>query len=425
MSTTRWIKTLTVLLVTGLLATGCGFNGVQTMRLPGGVGNGSDGIKLTVELPDVGTLTPNGQVKVGDVPVGTVDSVSVENWHAQARISIKPGTDLPANAVARVGVNSLLGASYLELAAPTGVAPTGRLRSGDTIPLERGEAYPSTEQVLSSASVVLNGGGIEQLGTITTELNKAFSGNDQAVKDLLPRLNTFVGQLDAQKEQIFSAIDSLDRLSTRFARNRDTITTAIDTVGPALGTLSKERSRLTAALTSLRHLGEVATPLVRSTRADIVSDLSNLVPTLRAINSAGDSLVRGLGFAVTFPFAPESVSNACRGDYCNLDLILDLTNGALVNGFTTKDGLPTLPGLPGVPSLSDVLGLLGLGGSATGGLLGNLGHLLGLDKGGSTTKGSTAAAHAPVTTVAPSSSLGGLLTSLLGGGRNTSKAVAP
>jgi len=405
----RYVKALALLLVVGLLGTGCAFNGVQTMRLPGGVGNGSDGIKLTVELPDVGTLTPNGQVKVGDVAVGTVDSVTAKDWHAEAKISIQPSTALPANAVARVGVNSLLGASYLELAAPTGVAPQGRLRSGDTIPLEHAEAYPSTEQVLSSASVVLNGGGIEQLGTITTELNKAFSGNDAAVKDLLPRLNTFVGQLDAQKTQIFGAIDSLDRLSTKFADNRGTITSAIDTVGPALATLSRERSKLTAALTSLRRLGDVATPLVRSTRADIVGNLRNLVPTLHAINKAGDSLVRGMGFAITFPFAPESVSKACRGDYCNLDLILDLTNGALVHGFTTPNGTPTLPGLPGVPSLSDVLGLLGLG---TGGsLLGGLTNLLGGHHSSTTKPGGSGAG---VAVVPPPKSGGGGLAGLLG-----------
>lgn len=402
-------------LLVALTATGCGFSGVQNLKLPGGIADGPHDTKLTVDLPDVGTLTANGQVKVGDVAVGTVDSITAQDWHAVAKISLDPSIHLPANAVARVGVNSLLGASYLELAPPSGVKPEGTLRSGDTIPLDRGEAYPATEQVLSAASVVLNGGGLEQLGTITTELDRAFSGNNLAVRDLLPRLNSFVGQLDGQKTQIYSAIDSLDRLSTRFASNRSTIADAIDQLGPALATLSRERPKLTTALTSLRQLSDVATPLVESTRADIVGNLRDLVPALRAINRAGDSLVRGLGFAVTFPFAPETVNKACRGDYCNLDLVLDLTNGALVHGFTTANGLPTLPGMPGVPALTDVLGLLGLAPAASG--LGSiLGGLTGSATGGTTPKSGSGSAS--------SNPLGTLLTGLLGGGRMANGATS-
>jgi phospholipid/cholesterol/gamma-HCH transport system substrate-binding protein len=417
----RIIKPVVVLTIVGAVTAGCGFNGMQNMNLPGGVANGSDAMKLTVELPDVGTLTSNGEVKVGDVAVGTVNSIAVDDWHAVARISVDPKIRLPANAVARVGVNSLLGASYLELAAPTDQPAQGSLRTGDRIPLEHGEAYPSTEQVLSAASVVLNGGGLEQLSTITTQLNRAFSGNGLAVRDLLPRLDSFVAELDSQKTQIYSAIDSLDRLSTKFARNRGTITRAVDEIGPALATLSKERPKLTAALASLKQLSDVATPLVESTRADIVGNLRDLVPALRAIDSAGDSLVRGLGFAVTFPFAPETVTNACRGDYCNLDLVLDLTNGALVHGFTTKDGVPNVPGLPGLPTVPDLLGLLGLGPTA-GTLVGGLGTLLGVPSGSSAQSSGGTPTTAGGTSAAGSNPLTNLLGGLLGGTRKTDGA---
>jgi len=358
MTAMRKISTFLALIVGANIMAGCGFQGMQEMSLPGGVGAGPDAIRVTVELPDVGTLTTNGQVKVSDIAVGTITDIKVADWHAVATVSLAPGTKLPANAVARVGVNSLLGASYLELSAPTNARPRGALASGDTIPLDRGSAYPATEQVLSAASVVLNGGGLEQLSTITSELNKALSGKDMAVRELLPRLNSFVSALDSQKVQIYDAIDSMDTLAARFADNREVITRSIDQLGPALAVLSRERPKLTQTLRALQRLGSVATPLVRATRADIVANLRDLVPTLRALHGAGDSLARGLGFAITFPFAPETLSKACRGDYCNLDLTLDLTKDALVNGFTTPDGAPTLPGLPGLPTLAQLGQLL-------------------------------------------------------------------
>lgn len=350
----RLLAALTVGSVGVVTMTGCGFDGVQEMSLPGGTGGD---VTITAELPDVGTLTTNAEVKVGDVTVGTVTGLVAEDWHAVATLEIGSDVELPANALARVGVNSLLGSTFVELAPPA--SPVGRLSDGDVIELARGSAYPATEQVLASASVVLNGSGLEQLSTITAELNKAVNGNNQALGDLLPRIDSFIGVLDAQRGDILNAIDDMDRLAARFARSRGTLTSALDQLGPALRALSKERPNLTAALQSLRRLGDVATPLVTRAKGDLVANLRDIVPALQALSRAGDSVTRALGFAVTFPFAPETVANACRSDYCNLFLTLDLTTEALVNGFVTPEGAPAIPGLPGVAPLNDLLsGLL-------------------------------------------------------------------
>ncbi len=365
------IKTLGLVIGGALALSSCQFDGVNEMALPGGTGTGEDAIQITVELPDVGTLTPNAEVKVGDIAVGTVREVTVADWHAEAVLSIEPDVELPANATASVGVNTLLGAAYVELAAPA--HPTGELADGARIPLERGHAYPSTEQVLSAASLALNGGGLEQISTITAELNQVLGGNDRAVGALLPRLEEFLGALNDQRNDILAAVDDVAAMSTRFAGQRRIITRALDQIGPALETLSTERPNITRALTSLTDLAEVVVPLVADVRDDLVADLENLDPVIRAILRAGDATVSALGFAVTFPFAPETVTNACRGDYCNLTAIFDLTNTALTNGFITPDGTPGIPGFPGV-DLTDLTGLLGL-------TVGNLDGVTGLVNG--------------------------------------------
>lgn len=394
-----------VLLVAVLFLASCRFDGIDSMALPGGKGTGDDAMKVTVELPDVGTLTANAQVKVDDIAVGTVTEVRVEDWHAVAELSLEPDVELPANAVAKVGINTLLGSAYVELAPPGSgrAGAEGTLRSGDRITLDRGHAYPSTEQVLSAASLALNGGGLEQLATITTELNKVLGGNDRAVADLLPRLDSFVGTLDGQKGEILAAVRDVARLSQRFAKQRGTITSALDEIGPALEVLARNRPDLTRALTALNRLSDVATPLVGRIKDDLLADLQDLVPVLRAVRAAGNSAVSALGFALTFPFAPETVQNACRGDYCNLGLTVDLTNSALLNGFIRPDGSIGVPGLPGIPDLGKLLG--GLVPGVTG-LLSELTRGAGTPGGA---KGSTAGS-----TGAPGD-LDGSLTELLGG----------
>ena len=395
-----------VLIASTIALASCRFDGIGEMDLPGGVGTGDDAMEVTVELPDVGTLTPNAQVKVGDIPVGTVRTIEAVDWHAEAVLSIEPDVELPSNAVASVGVNTLLGASYVELASPPKGA-TGELADGDRIPLDRGHAYPSTEQVLSAASLALNGGGLEQVSTITTELNKVLGGNDRAVGDLLPRLNSFVSTLNDQKDDILEAVDDVASMSARFAGQRDVISRALDEIGPALETLSDERPNITGTLKSLTALAKVVVPLVRGVRENLASDLENLDPVIRSLVQAGDATVSALGFALTFPFAPETVTNACRGDYCNLTLMLDLTNSAITNGFIKPDGALGLPGFPGL-DLSGLAGLLGLGGNVDG-ISGLLGGLTGGAGGQDAAGGSAGGQHGL--------SLEGLLGGLTGGGQ--------
>jgi phospholipid/cholesterol/gamma-HCH transport system substrate-binding protein len=394
--------TMVVLLAGALLLTGCSFGGVNQMVLPGAKGTGSHALRVTVELPDVGTLTPNAQVKVGDIAVGTVTAIRVVDWHAQADLSLEPDVQLPANALARVGVNTLLGAAYVELDPPA--SPHGRLVDGARIPLSRGHAYPSTEEVLSAASVALNGGGLEQVSTITRELNRVLGGDDHAVADLLPRLNTFIATLNGQRTQILGAVGDLNRLSKRFDGSHRVIDKALDQLGPAVQALADNRPDLTRALQALTRLSSIATPLVDRVRSDLVANLKDLRPALVALHKAGPALVRGLGFAITFPFAPETIQNACSGDYCNLDLTLDLTRSALLNGFTTPSGGIGVPGLPGL-DLTTLLDAL------TGGKAGTLlSPLLG---GSSSVTGSHRSG--PTTTGGPATGLTSLLGGLLGG----------
>jgi phospholipid/cholesterol/gamma-HCH transport system substrate-binding protein len=329
---------------------GCHFGTAENLALPGTVGTGDDAVVVKAELPDVGILTKNAQVKVDDIVVGTVTNLQVRDWHAVATLSLKPDTRLPHDVRASVGVNSLLGSAYVELAPTSARSAGGRLANGATIPLANGHAYPSTEQVLSSASLVLNGGGLEQIETITRETNRALGGDNQAFADLLPRLESFVTALNEQQGDIKTTIRALDATAGRYAENRKTITDALDELGPALDALAEERPELTHALKELAKLRRVAVPFIDDVQPALVKDLDNLQPTLRALVKAGPSLVRALAFLITFPFSPDVVTRACPAGYCNLFVTLDLTNQALLDGFRTETGQLELPGFGPLPT---------------------------------------------------------------------------
>jgi virulence factor Mce-like protein len=309
-----------------LTATGCAFHGINSIPLPGpSMARGTGADTYHVELANVMTMESNSPVMMDDVVVGSVGPMTVKNWHADVEISVKRGVVIPANVVASIGQTSLLGSMHVELNPPLGQPGTGRLRPGATIPLNRSSIYPSTEQTLSSLSLVVNGGGLGQIGEIIHNFSAALSGREGAVRDLINRLDTFVGTLDAQRDNIVTSIQALNRLAETFAGQRDVLTDALRKVPPALEVFIKERPRLTSALDHLRVFSDTATALINNTQADLVKDLKNLEPTIRALADVGPGLGQALAASTVFPFTQNFVDRAIRGDYFNLHFQFDLT----------------------------------------------------------------------------------------------------
>jgi virulence factor Mce-like protein len=342
----RRILAVIVVLASGL--TGCSFHGLNSLPLPGTVGRGPDAVMYRVELANVGTLEPNSPVMISDVVVGSVRRVSVAGWHAIVDVDLKPGTSVAANAVGTVGQTSLLGSMHLALDPPIGDPPSGHLPPGNTIPLSRSSTYPSTEQTLSSLSAVVNGGALGQVGDIIHSLNAALSGREDQVRDLLARLDTFVGTLNDERDDIIASIDSLNRLSSTFAQQHEVLSRAISDIPPALDVLNRQRGQITTALEKLHSFSDTATGLVNATQSDLVRNLQNLDPTLNALAGIGSDLGDVLAYATHFPFTQDIIDRAVRGDYTNFYAVVDLTYARLRRGMFlgTRWGQPNAPLVP-------------------------------------------------------------------------------
>ncbi len=312
-----------------LTATGCAFNGLTSLPLPGAIGRGPGADIYHVEVANAANMEPNSPVMIDDVVVGSVGKMTVKAWHADVQISVKHDVVVPANAVASVGQTSLLGSLHLELNPPVGQQGTGRLKPGATIPLNKSSTYPSTEQTLSSLSVILNSGGLTQIGDIIHNFNAALSGNAGAVRDLLVRLDRFVGTLDQQRDNLVASIQGLNRLTDTLAGQRGVIDAALRKIPPALDVLVTERPRIMTALDKLRVFSGTATRLINDAGSDLVKNLQNLEPTIQALADVGPDLGLGLSYLPTLPFNQDIIDRGVRGDYTNGFFTADLTNAAL------------------------------------------------------------------------------------------------
>ncbi|MER5833209.1 MCE family protein [Streptomyces sp. NPDC002130] len=344
-----------------LLLSGCEFNGWYDVPLPGGAAADGRAYHVTVEFRDVLDLVPQSAVKVDNVTVGAVEKVELEGWHARVRLRVADSVKLPANAVAGLRQTSMLGEKYVALAAPPEGTPVGRLRDGDVIPLSRSGRNPEVEEVLSALSALLNGGGVAQLKTITTELNKALEGRENRVKSLLKELDTFIGGLDDQRRDIVRALKAVDRLAKRLGKEKRTIAEAVDTMPPALKVLADQRRDLTRMLTALSKLGRTGTKVVNASHDDTVANLKQLRPILQQLNKAGSDLPNSLELLTTYPF-PRNVVDAIKGDYVNLHITADLDLPGIYGNLTDEPGgrnggdtrTPELPGAPDLPDVPDL-----------------------------------------------------------------------
>ncbi|MGY0067093.1 MlaD family protein [Streptomyces sp. QTS137] len=341
------------------------FDGIEDLPLPGGADLGDHPYTVTAELHDVLSLVPQSAVKVNDVAVGRVTAIDLghDDWSARVTMRINGDVRLPADSTARLEQSGLLGEKYVQLAAPaqksgagadgdpgTGAEPgagaetsvgagaehpavtgggDGTLEDGAVIPLSRTSRDTEVEEVFGALSLLLNGGGVNQLKTITRELNAALGGREPEVRSVLKRVNTLVTDLDDNRGDITDALDAVNRLSTTLATRKDDVGTVLTDLSPGLRTLEKQRGSLLTMLRSLDTLSGVAVSTVDASKDDMIADLKALAPTLKALADAGADLPDSLEVLLTYPFTDE-VMRGVKGDYLNVYLDMAAVPGTRV-----------------------------------------------------------------------------------------------
>jgi phospholipid/cholesterol/gamma-HCH transport system substrate-binding protein len=321
----------------GLVAaglTGCsssGFNGIYSITLPGGANLGSHPYRVTAQFTNALNLVPQSAVKVNDVSVGRVVSINLpsKSWTADVTMEINGSVRLPANAIAELTQSSLLGEEYVALAPPPGGAATGRLATGAVIPVYRTTTDVTVEEVFGALSLLLNGGGISQIHTITTELNSALDGNVAQVHQLLHRLSGLLANLNAHRGDIVTALTGINRLAATLAARTGQISSVLHNLSPGIKVLAEQHSQLVTMLDALNNLSAVAVRTIAASKQNVASDLRELRPILAELADAGQSLPLALQVLLTFPFTNQVLSDI-KGDYLNTYLSLKAAPGSTI-----------------------------------------------------------------------------------------------
>ncbi|MGV0788049.1 MCE family protein [Mycolicibacterium sp. XJ2] len=314
------------------------WKGIANVPLPGGPGTGPDSTTVYVQMPDTLALNVNSRVRVADVYVGRVRAIELKNWVATLTLDLQPDIELPKNALARIGQTSLLGSQHVELEPPPNPSPEP-LRDGDTIPLANASAFPTTERVLASIASILQGGGVQNLEVIQTEIFNVLNGRADQIREFLNKLDTFTDELNKQRQDITRAIDSTDRLLSIVAQRNDTLDRVLTEFPPLIKHFADTRDLFADAVEALGRISRATNDYLGPASDDLNRNLAALQRPLKQLGRASPYLIGALKLMLTAPFSIENVPKVVRGDYLNVSLMVDLTLSAVDNGILSGTGV--------------------------------------------------------------------------------------
>lgn len=327
-----------VLLLAALMLSSCGWKGISQVAIPGAPGSGSDAFTVYAQVPDTLAINGNSKVMVADVEVGSIRKIELKNWVATLTLGLNKGVKLPKNALLKIGQTSLLGSQHVELIAPENKS-SDILKNGDLIPLKNSSAYPNIEQTLAVISLILRGGGIQNLEVLQNEVYAIFHGRGDQIRGFLNRLDTFTRNLNEQRDDITHAIDSTNRLLGYVGNRNDVLERVLTDFPPLLKHFADTKNLLINAVDSVGRLSGVTAQYLSEARSSLHTDLQSLECPLRELGKGSPYLIGALKLILTQPFDIDAVPKIFRGDYQNVNATLDVTMSSVDNAVLTGTGL--------------------------------------------------------------------------------------
>lgn len=342
------MRRLAPVLLAGVLAvslSSCRFS-LQGMPRPGGLSGPH--YRITAQFADVLNLPIGAQVRVGDGAVGQVESISAHDYLAFVRMDIRQAVVLPVGTRAQVRFDSPLGSEFVQLTPPTSGPP---LQNGATIAVGDTGTAPTVEDTFAALSYVLNGGGIQPLGVIVRELNKALDGHQAQARALIEDLDSTLRLLATHTTDLDRAIDTLRTVSQQLAGGSDVIGAGLVAAAPAMTVLAGQTDAFNRLTDDVSQLSAVAQQAVDASGSNTVADARALVPVAQQLAALSGGLGPALSAIATFA---RRLPTTTPGDYLQLS--------SLVKGYLQNGAVPSQPATTAGPAAAVSLGAL-LGGT--------------------------------------------------------------
>lgn len=274
----RRVTTILLALTTALALPGCGVTATD-LPLPGG-GIDGDTYRLTAVFAEALNLPTKAHVKLDGVTVGQVTDIVPRDYTARVSFVVSEAVTLPQGTAAELRQATPLGDVFVALHPPKRTKSGPTLRDGDVLGLKATSAAATVEDLLGALSALVNGGGLNQLGTIVRESNAALDGRGEEFKHLLTELTTTLSTLNRRTRDIDRILKATKSVSTTLGRRQATLDAAFSDFTPALKVLNEQTGQFSRALNALSQAANSGDNVLTRGGDDLAATLRDLEPIL-------------------------------------------------------------------------------------------------------------------------------------------------
>lgn len=236
--------------------------------------------RLTAHFPRTISIYEGSDVRVLGVPVGRVVDVTPSGTDVVVEMEYDADVDVPADARAVIVAPSIVGDRFIQL---TPAYEKGEvIADAATLPVERTSVPLELDQIYSSIddlTVALGPTGANREGALTDLLETTaqnFAGQGAQLNRTIKDFGRLSTTLDDNKDELFTSAAQLQSFISTLAENDQTVRSFNDSLGKVSTMLAGEREELSASLENLSvALGEVST-FVSDNREVLGRDIAGL-----------------------------------------------------------------------------------------------------------------------------------------------------
>lgn len=314
--------------------------GLERLPLPE-PGVGGESYLLHAAFENALNLPTKAKVKLAGADVGEVASMRVEEYSAIVTMRIADDVAVPAGTAAELRSATPLGDVFVSLQPPSDTADGAVLAPGDTIPLPATAAAATIEEVLSTASVLVNGGVFRNLTKIVDGLGEAVGGRGDRLAALVDESTRLAGLITARSAEIEESMIRTDGLIATLTERRETIDEVMLAARPALDVVAADTSRILDVVAQVDRIGRQVGRFPSVQGTDTRSTLADLDRIAEQLNAAATHPEADLD-AVNRLLAP--IMRVTNSTSANVDADLEqLVLGALPSPGHSGDPGSRLP----------------------------------------------------------------------------------
>ncbi len=284
--------------------------------------------KVTAFFPRTVSLYEGSDVRVLGVPVGRVESITPEGDRVRVEMSYDREVEIPETAKAVIISPAIVGDRYVQLTPAfkddgEKVMPDNAEIAADSqIPLELDQIYSSLDRL----TVALGPNGANAEGALTDLLQVTadnFGGQGNQFNTTIKNFGRLSKTLDDNKEELFGSAAELQKFITTLAENDDTVRGFNDSLGRVSTLLAGEREELAGSLKNLAVALDEVGGFVQENRDVLGEDIRGLNRVAKVLVKQRDALNETLRVA---PLALNNLQLTYNPDTGTLDTNANIGN---------------------------------------------------------------------------------------------------